>query len=520
MRKISIVTASMMALIMLMTGCASTVPGSAAQAPEETNVSAQESGDEPEADTEAEEPAEAPENEEETGADDENEWDGGPEFESIADEFYGIFEDQTIEEAANKYAITYVDGGRYADYEGDIGDVIPEYKDKDLDGDRKSDVIRREGSHYVIEFSRGDVLTTGDFSTSPNEGEIIEFQDTACRNTDEILIAHYTFGTGGPVVWDTSIYSNADGEWKAYPLIDADSVINSKELQDYIAKRTGQPYEPGCVRVAAADMTTLLIDYGHKDGPEQTYDYESAYLHKYFAPDHVNDTEDYSYSGGSDFVSMISSWPLEMTGEEVNITSDEQYKLNIFLSNFSEQKYGEFDDAGFGAAMAHFALDWTEINKPSDVKYENDRRMIDHSSVNIILQKYFDTNLEEGDFYNADQDNPYGGTIEYDGEKGWYTEPAADGEMYANNSFTVVRDAQKIGGDWRNFLRVDFVIYALDTDEYDEHGIGKQQYCLSADEAAAQEKSGKLCLRKEGTAILCDAGSDGYKLYYYKVFDE
>ncbi|MBO4899574.1 MAG: hypothetical protein J5509_04725 [Lachnospiraceae bacterium] len=447
-------------------------------------------------------------------------WYDGPDFDSRADEFYGIFSDMTIEEAASKYAITLVDDGKYADYEGDIGDVIPEYKGKDFDGDGKPDVIKREGQHYVIEFSNGDTIKTGDFSSSPNEGEIIEFEDLACKNSAEILIAHYTFGTGGPFVWDTAIYSNATGEWKAYPLIDKHCYINSKDLRDYIEERTGKPYEPGCVRVAAADMNDLLIDFGTKDGAEQTLDYEHAYMHMYFHPDHIDEYDDYAFDAYPDIMSLVNLWPLELTGPEVELTSALQQKLNTYMSNFSEQNYMRYD-AG-SAKLAHFALEWAELNKPELVEYRDEGgyyECITQSDINQILGKYFGTNLEESEFYASDEDNVFNGVVEIDeNNTAWYCEPAADGEMYKNNHFTVVTGVQNIGDDYGDAcLRLEYTVYSRSTDDFDEYGITKEQYSLSASEASALADKGNLYADYTGTAIVQEV-SDGYWLLNYKIY--
>ena len=454
----------------------------------------------------------------EDGSEEENVWDGGPDFDSIADEFYGIFHDMTIEDAANKYAINLVDGGKYADYEGDIGDVIPEYKDVDLDGDHKPDAILREGKHYVIEFSKGGRIETGDYSSSPNEGEIIEFEDMACRNAAEILIAHYTFGTGGPVVWDTNIYSNASGEWKAYPVIDDANVINSKELRDHIEEKTGKPYDPFSVRVASIDMTNLLIDYGHKEGPQQTHDYESAYLYMYFSPDYIGEYDDFTYSGYPDTMSLIYNWPLELSGEEVSITPDLQYEANIYLSNFSEQSYSKLAD--YPVSWAHFALEWAEVNDFSKVNMSNDSYRIDQSTMNGILGRFFGSNLEEGELSLLEEDNPFMGHVEYDDGKIWYCEPLADGEMYRNNKFSVVSKIEKAESNYNGnftYLIMDFDVYSLDTDDYDEHGIGKEQYSLSADEAASLAEKDRLYKVEDGMAIV-EETEDGYWLLYYKLW--
>ncbi|MBR5421519.1 MAG: hypothetical protein IK115_10255 [Lachnospiraceae bacterium] len=468
--------------------------------------------------TPAEKPGESAKPTEPDSDEEENVWDGGPDFDSIADEFYGLTYDMTIEEALGCYAITLVNGGKYADYEGDIGEVIPEYKDVDLDGDHKPDAIKREGRHYVIEFSRGSSIKTGDFSDSPNEGEIIEFKDMAFRNRAEILIAHYTVGTAGPVVWDTAIYSDADGEWKAYPLVDKDGVICSEELRDHIAEKTGKAYDPDSVRVAGAEMTTLLLDYGTKDGPKLTRDYEAAYLHKYFTKDTVHEREDYAYSGSSGMYELINNWPLELVGETVQPDGDLQYKLNLFLSNFSEQHYGEVE-IDYVAGLLHFALEWKKVNSYKDLVMRDDCYCLDHGSVNQILERYFGTQLDEKEFYGVTEDNPFcGKVVSYDG-KGWYTEPLADGEMYRNNAFTVVTDVQEIGSGREKYVRTEFLIYARLEDDYEDYGIEKEQYSLSPDEAASLELNGKLILRTKGVAISEDAGSDGYWLLYYHIYD-
>lgn len=448
---------------------------------------------------------------------DENVWDGGPDFTSIATQFSGIFSSLTIEEAANRYAITLTDGGKYADYEGDIGKIIPEYKDVDLDGDRKSDVIRREGTHYVIECSSAGTFTTNDFSSSPNEGEIIEFEDMACRNIDEILIAHYTFGTGGPVVWDTAVYSYQKGKWKKYPLVDEDGSINSQELRGYIAKKTGQKYEPHLGEVRSADMTTLLLDFGHKDGPEQTHDYDAEYLHRNFDPGNKDTGNDYSCYCGYDFMLLANHWPCEIPGEPVEITGELQNRLNTYLSNFSEQDYRQ--EGSWEASMAHFALQWQRLNKglkPVTVDGRSCYRL-SHSDINGILGRFFGTNLEEGDFAMCGQDNSFGGYTVYEDDNNYYCEPDADGEMYAANAFSVVTALERLGGDKPRYLRAHFKVYRLNTDDHDKHKIGKEQYGLSAAEAAKLADKGSLFEAYEGSAMIMDG--EEYWLINYKIID-
>ncbi len=451
---------------------------------------------------------------------DENKWDGGPDFTSIASQFSGIFHDLTIEEAAGKYAITLVDGGKYAAYEGDIGAVIPEYKDIDLDGDRKSDVIRREGSHYVIECSSAGSFTTNDFSSSPNEGEIIEFEDLAFRNIDEILIAHYTFGTGGPVVWDTAIYSYQKGKWEKYPIVDENNNVNSQELRDYIAKRTGKEYEPDLAEVRSVDMTTLLLDFGYKDGPEQIRDYEAQYLHRNFNPEHIADHDDFSCYGGYDFMLMVNHWPLDLRGEAADLTAELQNKLNVFLSNFSEQDYKQ--GGAWEASMAHFALQWSRLNKGLKAVTKDGKSYyrLSHGDINNVLQRYFGTNLEEGELYRSGEDNVFGGYTVHEDDNNYYCEPAADGEMYANNAFSVVTSVEELGNSRPDeYLRVSYKVYRLDTEAYDEHGIGSEQYRLSAAEAGKLAENGSLCEAYEGTAVIEHFDDEFWLLDYRRSID-
>ncbi len=445
----------------------------------------------------------------------ENPYDGGPDWVTLADQFTLPTSQMCIEDAVPKYAITLFDGGQYHDYEGDIGEIIPQYKDKDLDGDHKPDVIKREGQHYVFELTRKGTFKTDDYSSSPNEGEVIQFEDLACRNFDEIEIVHYTFGTGGPSVWDTSIYSWQDGEWRKFPVIDKDGVINSTQLQELIAKETGKPYEPGSVRVADVHMQYVLLDLGSKDGASQTFDYRTSYLYMNFFPQYLKEG-DYECSGLNVDSGLIYSWPYELSGDPVDLKGDLGRKLNIYLSNFSEQSY---EEGTWPYTYAHFVLEWCRINDPSSVKFSGDRYGIDRGKMFEILERFFGTNFEDGDYYDLTVNNPYNGTVEYESDSDWYYEPASDGEMFRNNAFSVVSDAQEIKGQYnKKFLRLPFKVYRIPAEEYEQNGIDKKYYSLSADEAEKLARDGILYYAANGIAFLEEV-EDGYWLINYSVFE-
>ena len=197
---------------------------------------------------------------------------------------YFLTKDKYVDDVVEEYAVNLLKSG----YTGDIGDVIRAYKDVDLDGDGDADIIERygddnDGYGYRISFTGGGDIETGAFSCSPNEGEVIEFADLDGDCTDEILIAHCTSSTAGPLYWQTFLYAKNDkGEWKGFPLIHEDNKLYCSDLQNMIEERTGVPYKDRQIRFAGVELTddgvAMLADFGMKDGPDQTLDFEGVIL--------------------------------------------------------------------------------------------------------------------------------------------------------------------------------------------------------------------------------------------------
>ena len=240
---------------------------------------------------------------------------------------YFLTKDMYIEDKMDKYAVNMQDQG----YTGDIGDIIPEYKGVDLDGDTKADIIERygdgnDGYGYKIEFSDNGSIDTGIFSSSPNEGEVIEFLDLDNDYTDEILITHYTLSTAGPMCWQTCLYAKSDnGKWQGFPIIDEDNKLYCSDLKDMIQERNGVSYDDQNIRFADVEMTddgvAMLADFGLKDGPEQTLDYEGVLLLpelEKIKAGKASDSDAFEYDGSSKDMAA-KYWPLdtaEDTGAE------------------------------------------------------------------------------------------------------------------------------------------------------------------------------------------------------------
>lgn len=262
---------------------------------------------------------------------------------------YFLTKDGYIEDIVGEYAVNMMEQG----YTGDIGDVIGSYKGMDLDGDGSPDVMERygddtDGYGYKFDFSGGGDIDTGFYSSSPNEGEVIEFHDMDGDYTDEILITHYTESTAGPLCWQTYLYVKDDkGKWQGYPVIDADSKLYCADLKDMIEDRAGISYDDQNIRFAGIEMTdegiAMLADFGTKDGPEQTLDYEGVLL----VPDlerikagKASDKDAFDYAGSSKD-NALKYWPMDVTAasgsEETDGTGGE-----AAVDNTSEETIPEY----------------------------------------------------------------------------------------------------------------------------------------------------------------------------------
>lgn len=264
----------------------------------------------------SDDPAETKDEDEDKSKDKEAEKENRSVQKSEPSQLYFLTKDGYIEDIVGEYAVNMRD----QEFVGDIGDVIGAYKDMDLDGDGSPDVIERYdddfGYGYRIDFSAGGSIDTGVYSASPNEGEVIEFHDMDGDYTDEILITHYTESTAGPLCWQTYLYvKDCKDKWKGYPIID--DKLYCADLEDMIEDRTGIPYKDQSIRFAGIEMTddgiAMLADFGKKEGPDQTFDYEGVLL----VPDlekikegKASKKDAFKYAGSSKD-NAVKCWPMD-----------------------------------------------------------------------------------------------------------------------------------------------------------------------------------------------------------------
>lgn len=142
-------------------------------------------------------------------------------------------------------------------------------------------------NYYTIDFYYGRELEIRNemdgFTALPNEGEVFEFSDIDKDGSDEILVAHYTFGTGGSTVWNTTLYTcNELGEWKMLPII-GDRYLDPKLKKLIATLRLEDEYDPN-YRIRKTCLTEkgvdVVVDFGYKDGPmlvEKLKDYSMSF---------------------------------------------------------------------------------------------------------------------------------------------------------------------------------------------------------------------------------------------------
>ena len=197
----------------------------------------------------------------------------------------------------------------------------------------------------------------------------------------------------------------------------------------------------------------------------------------------------------------------------VTMTPDEQYKANIFLSNFAEQFFGGYNqlDEDHVAREVDFVHLWCKINNRSAIRYETvdgmQYEVIDFDEADSISDRYFPNPLSD---WHPEEIHPSSHGFLRD--RKLYFE-AADGEAY--NRIAVVGDVRQ---DANGTYYMDFTVYEVDLEEYFDRGVDSGYYRMTPAEAAA---SGHLSYVYVGTAAAQGGtwnGNSVYKLTSYYIW--
>ncbi len=195
-------------------------------------------------------------------------------------------------------------------------------------------------------------------------------------------------------------------------------------------------------------------------------------------------TIDENYSASIDFIKgnfelldglYIEQETKHLTGVEIPISKNEQYKLNIFLSNFSEQWFNEvyiWDENSHKRILAserfesqtadsmdlvNFAWLYAKLNTDSieKIQYGGDSYYgINIDTINSITQQFFDRSIHLEDIQSEIKDTS--NSFQYRVINNAICTPAAAGETY--NNMTIAEKAYDLGN---GKMRITFSIYSI-----------------------------------------------------------
>lgn len=189
------------------------------------------------------------------------------------------------------------------------------------------------------------------------------------------------------------------------------------------------------------------------------------------------------------------------------MSSEDHYRINIFLSNFSEQFFDDFDSSNYDESqLVRFSYLHYKINFFSSMKIGSGYYSLTLEQVNQKLQRYFGLSVSptEGQIYET-----WGWSISY--ANGYFSSEAAEGESY---SYMSVADTLKKRSDGN--YDVTFKVYSVDKYAYGGMMIeDKSYYYMTPEEAASRSgltyiMSGKAVVRRYISGAV-----DSYQLISY-----
>lgn len=139
----------------------------------------------------------------------------------------------------------------------------------------------------------------------------------------------------------------------------------------------------------------------------------------------------------------------------VTMSQQEQYEANLFLSNFSEQGFKDYDPSEINVGqIVSYAHLYDKINYHQGIGYQSGYETMNIDHVNVILKRFLDVELSEKQASTFQTEHAY-----Y--ENGTFYFQAADGQ--AHNMLTIVDTLKK---DKDGIYHFDFYIYELDINTY------------------------------------------------------
>ncbi|MBR4309268.1 MAG: hypothetical protein IKT58_06710 [Oscillospiraceae bacterium] len=188
-----------------------------------------------------------------------------------------------------------------------------------------------------------------------------------------------------------------------------------------------------------------------------------------------------------------------------NFSTDDRYKINVFLSNFSEQGFGDLD-LNDKYSLIQYVYKFTLINQYSNLSYDNSTYSYIMSTTHTdkMMKRFFGRTISHGSVSKT-YSSGYTETIPYDAQG--YHFRASAGENYPY--FTVVDEMYHLEFD--GTYLVYFKVYSLDLDLYFENnGIAYKYYCMTDSQASS---TGEITYCYSGCAEVKDYDGGTFQSY-------
>lgn len=207
-------------------------------------------------------------------------------------------------------------------------------------------------------------------------------------------------------------------------------------------------------------------------------------------------------------------FPVDAGDNVLKLDAAGQEKANIFVSNFAEVFFADFDSGNINIKqLLNFAHIHYKINARDKIKYENKGNSsfetFAYKDASTTVGRYFGIGLSEEELKKlpapaAGEQGPF-----YENGKVWYS--AADGENY--NLIAVVDSATTNNDGTFTFY---FTVYSIDWDTYSNFKEGdiKKYYKLTSAKAASDKTLTKVT---SGTAKVGVGQSGNYFLLVYNT---
>lgn len=201
--------------------------------------------------------------------------------------------------------------------------------------------------------------------------------------------------------------------------------------------------------------------------------------------------------------------------EKIYLEGEDLYKVNIFLSNFAEQRIESYDcDHCSDYELISFAYFNTQINNYEAIQYFDLEMGISLEDVNEKLERYLGKKInaeENEEFIKEYPETGYKSVIKY--RDGFFRFPASDGEAFG--TFAVATDMEKLED---GTYEVDFEVYTDSELNTGGNVLGSDYYYYYTAEDARNHYG--LEYQQSGTALLepyQKGNIDSYHLLEYWV---